>query len=87
MLLRGYLATEKTDMASLQAPAMTASKPSWPGCGVPANEEEHLAATLDLQLIGKDPHPSLQRYVELMGAVLKVNFGSHNLQCYSPTAA
>jgi len=44
-----------------------------PGCGIPANEEERLAATLQLQLVGKDPHPALQRYVELVAAVLKVS--------------
>jgi hypothetical protein len=45
---------------------------AWPGCGVPANEEERLAATLQLQLIGKEPNAGLQRYVELVAAVLKV---------------
>ncbi|KAL0021497.1 hypothetical protein WJX77_000618 [Trebouxia sp. C0004] len=44
---------------------------AWPGCGVPANEEERLAATLQLQLIGKKPNSGLQRYVELVAAVLK----------------
>ena len=44
----------------------------WPGCGIPANEEERSSATLQLQLIGKEPHSALQRYVELVAAVLKV---------------
>ncbi|KAL3151455.1 hypothetical protein ABBQ38_012460 [Trebouxia sp. C0009 RCD-2024] len=38
----------------------------WPGCGKPANEAERLAATEKLQLIGKEPHPALQRYVDLI---------------------
>jgi len=45
---------------------------AWPGCGAPANEEKRLAATLQLQLIGKEPNAGLQRYVELVAAVFKV---------------
>ncbi|KAL0047876.1 hypothetical protein WJX82_002201 [Trebouxia sp. C0006] len=63
---------------------------AWPGCGAPANEEKRLAATLQLQLIGKEPNAGLQRYVELVAAVFKRDtivlslFGayhSHNVNC------
>ncbi|KAA6422720.1 MAG: mixed lineage kinase, partial [Trebouxia sp. A1-2] len=47
------------------------TKSPWPGCGIPSNEEVRLSATLQLQLIGKEPHSALQRYVELVAAVLK----------------
>ena len=44
----------------------------WPGCGKPANEAERLAATEKLQLIGKEPHPALQRYVDLISTCYQV---------------
>ncbi len=44
----------------------------WPGCGKPANEVERLAATEKLKLIGKDPNPALQRYVDLIGTCYQV---------------
>ena len=44
----------------------------WPGCGQPANEAERLAATEKLQLIGKEPHPALQRYVDLISTCYQV---------------
>ena len=45
----------------------------WPGCGKPANEIERLAATEKLHLIGKDPHPALQRYVNLISTCYQVS--------------
>lgn len=47
-------------------------KSPWPGCGKPANEEERLAATEKLQLLGKEPQPALQRYVDLLSTIFKV---------------
>lgn len=44
----------------------------WPGCGKPINETERLAATEKLQLIGKEPHPALQRYVDLISTCYQV---------------
>lgn len=44
----------------------------WPGCGKPANEQQRLAATEKLQLIGKEPNPSLQRYVDLISTCYQV---------------
>lgn len=44
----------------------------WPGCGKPANELQRLAATEKLQLIGKEPNPSLQRYVDLISTCYQV---------------
>ena len=44
----------------------------WPGCGKPANEFARLAATEQLKLIGQDPNPSLQRYVDLIGTCYQV---------------
>ena len=54
------------DICQVQSP--------WPGCGKPANEEQRLAATEKLQLIGKGPQPELQRYVDLVSVVYKVTF-------------
>lgn len=51
------------DICQVQSP--------WPGCGKPANEEQRLAATEKLQLIGKGPQPELQRYVDLVSVVYK----------------
>ena len=44
----------------------------WPGCGKPANEKERLAATEKLQLLGKEPQPALQRYVDLLSTIFEV---------------
>ena len=46
----------------------------WPGCGKPANEAERLAATEKLQLIGREPHPGLQRYVDLISTCYQVHY-------------
>ena len=58
------LPTPCGDICQVQSP--------WPGCGKPANEEQRLAATEKLQLIGKGPQPELQRYVDLVSVVYKV---------------
>lgn len=45
----------------------------WPGPAWPANEEQRLAATRKLQLLGGEPQPALQRYVDLVAKVLEVH--------------
>lgn len=54
----------------------------WPGCGKPANEAERLAATEKLQLIGKEPHPALQRYVDLISTCYQVHHRTFALQSF-----
>lgn len=61
------LPTSCGDICQVQSP--------WPGCGKPANEEQRLAATEKLQLIGKGPQPELQRYVDLVSVMYKVQHG------------
>ncbi|DBA75652.1 hypothetical protein WJX79_010067 [Trebouxia sp. C0005] len=65
----------------------------WPGCGKPANETERLAATEKLRLIGKEPNPALQRYVDLIstcyqrGLVLLSLFDANCAQIINTSAA
>lgn len=54
----------------------------WPGCGKPANEEQRMAATEKLQLLGKEPQPALQRYVDLVSTVFQVQ---HQLETHKNT--
>ena len=62
------LPTPCGDVCQVQSP--------WPGCGKPTNEEQRLAATEKLHLIGKGPQPELQRYVDLVSVVYKVPVSS-----------
>lgn len=65
----------------------------WPGCGKPVNETERLAATERLKLIGKEPNPALQRYVDLIstcyqrGLVLLSLFDANCAQIINTSAA
>ena len=58
----------------------------WPGCGKPANEFARLAATEQLKLIGQDPNPSLQRYVDLIGTCYQVYTTCMGVQSCRPVS-